>query len=86
MRFLFPVYSTQIHIYGEECKMEQMCMKMMMMTCMERMMCEMNCMKMMMDQMCDMNMDMDQMMSKMQECDEMMTSMMNMMVTMKEKC
>ena len=31
-------------------------------------------------------MDMDQMMSKMQECDEMMTSMMNMMVSMKEKC
>ena len=30
--------------------MEKMCMKMMMMTSMEKMMCEMNCMKMMMDQ------------------------------------
>ena len=29
--------------------MEKMCMSMMMMTCMERMMCEMNCTKMMMD-------------------------------------
>ena len=29
---------------------------------------------------------MDQMMAKMQMCDEKMTEMMNMMVTMKEKC
>jgi hypothetical protein len=70
---LFPFHLK--NSYMEECKMEQMCVKMTMMTCMERMMCEMNCMKMMMEQMCDMNMEMnmDQMMLKMQKCDEMMT-------------
>lgn len=64
--------------------MEKMCMDMMMMTCMERMMCEMNNMKMMMDKACDMNMEMemememDSIMSKMHKCNEMMTSMMSM--------
>ncbi|MBV6738448.1 hypothetical protein [Priestia megaterium] len=66
--------------------MEKMCMDMMMMACMERMMCEMTNMKMMMDKACDMNMemnmemnmDMDQIMSKMHKCNEMMASMMSM--------
>jgi hypothetical protein len=61
-----------------EWKMEKMCMNMMMMTCMERMVCEMNNMKMMIDKAYEMNMDMDQVMSKMHKCNEMMTSMMSM--------
>jgi hypothetical protein len=61
-----------------EWKMEKMCMNMMMMTCMERMVCEMNNMKMMIDKAYEMNMDMGQVMSKMHKCNEMMTSMMSM--------
>lgn len=74
--------------------MDKMCMNTMMMTGMERMMCEITCMKMMMENMCPADMDiemcmdkmtMNQLMSKMQECDEMLTSMMDMMAGMKEK-